>query len=95
MPTPLGMRGVEGIEITKPPWYLLWIFPLEDVFGLESIPIVSVIIVAVLAAVPLLNREIHTNHKKKTLMIIGMFILIGIYIYLTIGGAIAPMAEHI
>ena len=95
MPTPLGMRGVEGIEITKPPWYLLWIFPLEDAFGLESIPIVSVIIVAVLAAVPLLNREIHTNHKKKTLMIIGMFILIGIYISLTIGGAIVPMAEHI
>jgi len=34
MPTPLGMRGVEGIELTKPPWYLLWIFPLEDAFGL-------------------------------------------------------------
>jgi ubiquinol-cytochrome c reductase cytochrome b subunit len=95
MPTPLGMRGVEGIEITKPPWYLLWIFPLEDTFGLGSIPIVSVIIVAVLAAVPLLNREIHTNHKKKTLMIIGMFILIGIYLSLTIGGAIAPRAEHL
>lgn len=51
--------------------------------------------VLVLTAVPLVNREIHTNHKKKTLMIIGMFVLVGIYIYLTVGGALAPITEHI
>lgn len=94
-PAPLGMRGVEGIEITKPPWYLLWIFPLEDSVGIGSIPIISVIVVGALAAIPLVNRDIHTNHKKKTLMIIGMFILLGIYVYFTLIGATVPITDHL
>ncbi|HET7148565.1 MAG TPA: cytochrome b N-terminal domain-containing protein [Candidatus Nitrosopolaris sp.] len=33
IPAPLGSRGIEGIEITKPPWFLIWMVPLEDTWG--------------------------------------------------------------
>jgi ubiquinol-cytochrome c reductase cytochrome b subunit len=94
IPAPLGMQGMEGIEITKPPWYLLWIFPLEDAFGIGSVPVVSVIIVAIIASVPLFNRTPHTNHRTKKLMIVAMFALIAIFIGLMIGGAIVPIGSH-
>jgi quinol-cytochrome oxidoreductase complex cytochrome b subunit len=89
------MRGVEGIEVTKPPWYLLWMFPLEDVFGLGVIPYVSGIIVIVLAAIPLVDRKQVTDPRKRKAMIIGMFVLISIFIALMIAGAIAPIGEHL
>lgn len=95
LPAPLGMRGVEGIEITKPPWYLLWIFPLEDAFGISSIPVVSMIIVTIIASAPLFNRTPHTNHKTKKLMIVAMFGLIAIFVGLMIGGALVPIGSHL
>ncbi len=95
IPAPLGMQGVEGIEITKPPWYLLWIFPLEDAFGISSIPVISVIIVAIIVAAPLLNRTPHTNHRTKKLMIVAMFGLITIFIGLMIGGAVVSIGSHL
>jgi len=94
LPAPLGMRGVDGIEITKPPWYLLWIFPLEDAFGISSIPVVSVIIISIIASAPLFNRTPHTNHRTKKLMIIAMFGVIAIFIGLMIGGALVPIGSH-
>jgi quinol-cytochrome oxidoreductase complex cytochrome b subunit len=92
---PLTMRGIEGIEVTKPPWYLLWMFPLEDVFGLGVIPYVSGIIVIILAAIPLVDRKQVTDPRKRKAMIIGMFVLIAIFISLMIAGAIAPIEEHL
>lgn len=95
LPAPLTMRGIEGIEVTKPPWYLLWMFPLEDLFGLGVIPYVSGIIVIVLAAIPLVDRKQVTDPRKRKTMIIGMFVLISIFIALMIAGAIAPIGEHL
>ncbi len=95
LPAPLTMRGVEGIEITKPPWYLLWIFPLEDIFGLGVIPYVSGMIVIILAAVPLVDRKGDTDPRRRKIMIAGMFVLVAIFVGLMIAGAITPIAEHL
>lgn len=64
------------------PWYLLWMFALEDVFGLGVIPYVSGIIVIVLAAVPLIDRKQFTDPRKRKAMIIRMLVLISIFISL-------------
>lgn len=95
LPAPLSMKGVEGIEITKPPWYLLWMFPLEDLFGLGVIPYVSAIIIIGLAAVPLIDRKEVTEPAKRKAMIIGMFVLIAIFVGLVITGAVTPVGEHL
>jgi quinol-cytochrome oxidoreductase complex cytochrome b subunit len=95
VPAPLSMKGVEGIEITKPPWYLLWMFPLEDLFGLGIIPYVSALIVVLLAAIPLVDRKETTEPSKRKAMIVGMFILIAIFLALMIAGAVTPLGEHL
>lgn len=33
----LGPQGVEGIEITKPPWYFVWLYQPENWFGLNAL----------------------------------------------------------
>jgi len=95
LPAGLQMRGVEGIEDTKPPWYLLWIYPLEDIFGLSVIPYVSGIIIIILAAVPLVDRKEITEPRERKGMIIGMFVLIGIFAGLMIAGAALPIESHL
>ncbi len=95
LPAPLSMKGVEGIEITKPPWYLLWMFPLEDLFGLGIIPYVTALIVILLAAIPLVDRKEVTEPAKRKAMIIGMFVLIAIFVGLMIIGAVTPVGQHI
>ncbi len=74
VPAPLGMRGLTGMEITMPPWYLLWMFPLEDLFGLGVVPYVTGLIVIVLGAVPLVDRKQITDPRRRKTMIIGMFV---------------------
>lgn len=95
IPAALLMRGVEGIEITKPPWYLLWIFPLENTLGLNAIPIISVVVIALLAAVPLLDRKTETDPRRRKAIIIGMLALVSIFIGLMIAGALAPIEGHL
>lgn len=95
VPATLTMRGIEGIEITKPPWYLLWIFPLEDAVGLGVIPFVNTIIMIILAAVPLVDRKADTDPRRRKAMIVAMFLLISIFIGLMIAGAVTPIAGHL
>jgi quinol-cytochrome oxidoreductase complex cytochrome b subunit len=40
-PTALGPQGVEGIEITKPPWYFLWLYQPENWVGIDALWIFS------------------------------------------------------
>jgi quinol-cytochrome oxidoreductase complex cytochrome b subunit len=45
-PAKLGAAGVEGIEITKPPWYFMSLYPFENWFGLSPLYIVPGILSA-------------------------------------------------
>ena len=95
IPAPLSMKGVEDLEITKPPWYLLWMFPLEDLFGLGVIPYASAIIIIGLEAVPLMDRKEVTEPAMRKAMLIGMFVLIAIFFGLMITGAVTTVGEHL
>ncbi len=93
---PLQMRGIEGIEITKPPWFLLWIFPLENSLGLIAIPVVSIVVIVLIAAVPILiDRKLETDPRKRKAMMIAMLAMVALFVGLMIAGATAPMGEHL
>lgn len=95
IPAGLTMRGIEGIEITKPPWYLLWIFPLENTLGLGAVPIISIIIAVALAAVPLVDRKPDTDPRRRKAIMVAMSVLISIFVGLMVAGAMAPIAGHL
>jgi quinol-cytochrome oxidoreductase complex cytochrome b subunit len=71
-PAPLYHRGMEGMEITKPPWYLIWLYPLEDIFGIKAIAGTCIIMFAILVAVPLVDTKEITDPRRRKAMIICM-----------------------
>lgn len=93
-PAPLYQRGIEGIEITKPPWYLIWLYPLEDIFGIKAIAGTSILMFVILAAVPLVDRKEITDPRRRKIMIVGMFVLIIVFSSLLIAGSASPVVHH-
>lgn len=57
VPAPLLARPYEGLEVTKPPWWLLWVVAAENVWGLTPIVVLPPLLFLVFAAVPLLTKD--------------------------------------
>ena len=94
-PAGLGPNGIEGIEITKPPWYFLWLYPFENWFGLWPLWAVPAILVAVWLALPFLDRSPERDPRRRRLWIaLGAVAVVG-WIVLTIYGAVTVPVEHV
>jgi len=89
IPAELGMRGLEGIEITKPSWYMMWAFGLDELSGFKTIPVVGGIAIAVLAAVPIFDRGSHTDPRTRKIMIAGLIVFVSLFTILAIFGAMS------
>jgi quinol-cytochrome oxidoreductase complex cytochrome b subunit len=93
-PTGLGPAGVEGIEITKPPWYFLWLYPWEDWIGLKALYIIPSILVVGLLAIPFLDRSRERDPRRRRFWIgLALFVILA-WIGLTIYGDITVPASH-
>lgn len=90
----LGPAGVEGIEITKPPWYFLWLYPWEDWVGLKALYVVPGILAAGLLALPFLDRSRERDpRRRKGWMILGALVLLA-WAGLTIYGWLSVPVSH-
>ncbi len=87
LPADLGIRGTEGIEITKPPWYMMWAFGLDELSGFKTIPIVGAIAIALLSAVPLFDRTAQTDPRTRKIMMAGLIVFVSLFTMLAIFGA--------
>ena len=95
MPAGLGPQGAEGIEITKPPWYFLWLYQPENWFGLNALWIISAVLFAGLLLVPLLDRSRERDPRRRKLWVaLGAMVLLA-WLVLTILGATAQVASHV
>lgn len=93
-PAPLGPAGVEGIEITKPPWYFLWLYPLENWFGLDALWIVPGILAVGLVAWPFVERSPERNPRRRRLWILLGIAVFVAWAFLTIYGAATVPVSH-
>lgn len=94
-PTVLGPQGVEGIEVTKPPWYFLWLYQPESWFGLDALWIFSAALFVGLLLVPLLDRSPERDPRRRRFWVaVGGAVLIA-WIVLTIVGATTEVVSHV
>jgi len=91
---PLYFKGVESIEVTKPPWFLLWLYPLENIFGIPAIAFTTGLVIILLAAIPIVDRNEITNPKHRKKMMKAMFALLIIFVVLIIAGSVLPPMQH-
>ena len=93
-PAALGPAGIDGIEITKPPWYFLWLYPFEDWIGLKALYIIPGILVAALLAIPFVDRSIERDPRRRRIWIaLGAVVLLA-WVGLTIYGHVTVPVSH-
>lgn len=82
---PLGLKAVPGEEVTKPPWMLVWLYPLENVFGVPGILYGGITFFGLLALVPFLDRSSWlAPSKRRGILVAGgvvLLIVIALVVY--------------
>ena len=93
-PAGLGPNGVEGIEITKPPWYFLWLYPFEDWLGLKALYLIPGLLTLGLLAIPFLDRSRERDPRRRRVWIILGAVVLVAWVALTIYGAVTVPVSH-
>ena len=92
---PLGPAPVPGIEVTKPPWIFLPLYPFEDVFGLAALLLVPALLFGGLALLPFLDRSPYRSWRRRRLVIgIGLVVVVALAV-LCVYAALSPAASHL
>ena len=94
-PVGIGPEGVEGIEITKPPWYFLWLYPFENWFGLEALVVLPALLVAGLAALPFLDRSRERDPRRRRPWIALAALVLVAWAALTVYGFVTVPVSHV
>ena len=90
----LGPEGVEGIEITKPPWYFLWLYPWEDWVGLKTLYIIPGVLAAGLLALPFLDRSRERDPRRRKFWIALGIVVLAAWVAFTIYGWLTVPVSH-
>ncbi len=94
-PPPHGPAAVEGIEVTKPPWPMLWIYPVEDWVGVAGILWATLAIFLALFLVPIVDRSPERHPRRRLPVMIVAGLVVATVIALIIYAAVQPVASHI
>lgn len=90
LPAPLLSTPYAGLEVTKPPWWLLWIVAVENVYGLTPIVILPPILFLIFILIPLFTK----NRAGADWGVYIYLVTVAIVISLSFWGALAPQVAH-
>lgn len=80
-PEPLDASGVSGgmAPETKPPWMFMWLYGMEDVFGIKALVWGPVALFVALGLIPLIDRSPYLSPRRRPfIMVYGAVILIAL-----------------
>jgi ubiquinol-cytochrome c reductase cytochrome b subunit len=97
LPPVHGPAPIEGIEVTKPPWPLLWIYPVEDWVGVAGILWATLAIFVALLLVPVVDRapERHPLARRRLPVTIAAAAVVATVVALIVYAAVQPVASHL
>ena len=90
LPAPLLSSPHGGMEVTKTPWWILWVVSLENIYGLNALLVAPTIFFAVFAAVPLFTKDRSGADLGVYIYLIAMAIVLSLGFW----GAFAPQVPH-
>ena len=94
-PAELGYAAVEGAEVTKPPFFFLWIYALENWFGTTAMVLGPPLIYLLLFLPPLLDRKKSTLPRDRKAILAAGFGFILLLLALAIYARVMPPAQHL
>ncbi|MFN8233171.1 MAG: cytochrome b N-terminal domain-containing protein [Actinomycetota bacterium] len=95
LPPAHGPAPVQGIEVTKPPWPMLWIYPIEDWLGVSGILWATLAIFAALLIVPFVDRSSERSPRRRLpSIIVGVAVVITLIALIVYAGG-QPVASHL
>lgn len=94
-PPSIGPTPVEGIEITRPLWMFLWLFALENWWGIPAILWGSVALFGVLVAAPFIDRRRERHWRRRPVAVTAAAVTVLIIAGLTITTMLTTAVEHL
>ncbi len=90
-PESLSGFGLAGVEMTKPPWMFLWIYGMEDVFGMTSLIWGPALLFILLGIIPFIDRSPFLSPRRRPwIMVFGTAIFLAL-LALSINAKLAPI----
>lgn len=84
-----------GVELTKPPWFFLSLYALENWIGLYALLIAPPLIVIGLIAVPYIDRGGAIDSPVRKVIVWAYSVFVAVVLFLIIYVAVTPPVEHL
>jgi len=94
-PAPLGPEPIEGIEVTKPPWPFLWLYAIENAWGIQWLLTASVVPFVVLVAIPFIDRGEERDPRRRKAIVATFLLGLAILFALTVIAILAAPQAHV
>lgn len=94
-PAPLYQEGVPGMEMTKPPFFFLWIYAIENFLGIPGLVAVPPLVYLLFFLPPLLDRKASTLPRDRKLVLTIGFAVILLLFGLAVYAKLAPAQQHL
>ena len=95
LPAPIGYPGVAGVEVSKPWWMFLWLFPAEAALGIRALIIVPAILAGLLILVPIFDRTPYLSPSKRRGVLIVTAVILLLMIIGGVVAALQPVTNHL
>ncbi len=89
---PLGDQPVLGMEVTKPPWQFVWIYPLENLW-VPTLIIVPLFWLVALVSVPFFDLSKDRTLKKRPLAKVALWFTLIFFIGFILWGKFTTMTH--
>lgn len=94
-PAPIGPEPIEGIEVTKPPWPFLWLYAIENAWGIQWLLPASVIPFLILVAIPFVDRGEERDPRRRRAIVLTFFAGLAILFALTLIAILTAPQAHV
>ncbi len=92
---PLSSLGNTAIEVSKPDWYLLWVYSIENYLSLQAVPYILTPALILMTIVPALDRGPETDPRKRKIMMLLLLVGVALFVGLTLNAAITAPKSHL